>query len=186
MESPVVEVMIPDEVFRAGEQAMKIYCDSILNGCTTRMAEMFAMRQAPRGMTDSTFMNGMKRLGDTHNPMDLKDLVKAAKRHGYTPNPNDAYMPGLARFRGDPEAFVSHKDGVGYIRKLAEKRGTGCEGVVNVKSREPIEPPRPKHRLAPDIVERGVQAMRKENPELKRVPTQELREQIIETHGQKV
>lgn len=180
-----VEIEIPADVVRSGTPAVKIYLDSLDNGATPRMAEMFAMRQPPRCMTDSVLFEGVRGLGDQYNELELKYLLEGAKKHGYTPPPNAMYMPTLARFRGDPEAFITQADGRHYIRKLLEKRGTGGEGAVNVKSREPEEAPKPKYRLAPDIVNRIYQAQCQAKPELREKPVAEVKADIIETHGQK-
>jgi len=182
----VLEIEIPEDVVRRGERAVGIYVTAIVEHKTApRMAEMFALQQAPRLMTDSVFMEGSGRLGDVMSESHLEEVLAGAKKHGFRPNPNDMYMPTLARFPGDPEAFVSHAGGRYYVKKLLEKRGAGGEGVVKVKSREPSEAPKRKHRLAPDIVNRTVALMRQEKPELREVPIAKLKAQVIETHGQK-
>lgn len=178
-----VEIEIPAEVFHRGEKAIGIYIESIANNTHPRMAEMFALQQAPRLMTDSVFMGGTGRLGDTMSESHLEEVLAGAKKHGFTPNMNSMYMPTIARFCGDPEAFVSQSDGRYYVKKLLEKRGAGGEGAVTVKSREPLEAPKRKHRLAPDIVNRTVALMRQEKPELREVPVAKLKAQVIETHG---
>lgn len=153
-------------------------------GNDDKLAAMLALRQAPRIMTDNVFFEGMKRLGDTYDDGYLKSITTAAIKHGYRPNPNDVYQPGLARFRGDPEAFVSPTGGRGYIKKLCEKRGWAVEGAVNVAHREPESDP---HTAGPGLsdklIRENAQRMIAKDPSLKRLDRRELRTAVLEKHG---
>jgi hypothetical protein len=57
------------------------------------------------------------------------------------------YLRGMARYPGDPEAWVSSR---GDVARLAASRGWGVSGMVDVKRRE-VEPA-PDVAVAADIV----------------------------------
>lgn len=61
------------------------------------------------------------------------------------------YISQLARFKGDPEAWVG---GRGDVQRVLEKRGWGSEGSVKVQARTPAEPPPPPKDIADKIVDR--------------------------------
>ena len=86
------------------------------------------------------------------------------------------YLGGLARYPGDPEAWVS---GRGDVQRICETRGWGSRGAVNVKSQEPTESP-VETPLAEDIVTDKVTDIMSHVPkkERKRVDVTELREQV--------
>jgi hypothetical protein len=149
-----------------------------------RFAAMLALQQAPRIMTDSVFFEGQKRLGDTFDEQYLKKITQAAIRNGYRPNPTDMYQPGLARFRGDPEAFVPASGGRGYIKRLCEKRGWACEGAVSAEHRQPDRDPMESCvPMAESLIRENAQRMVQANPDLKRLNKRELRERVLQQHG---
>lgn len=63
------------------------------------------------------------------------------------------YIPQLARFPGDPEARVTSKSD---IRKLMERRGWSCEGLVDCDRLRLSGPPE-RYEVADDIVQRKVE-----------------------------
>lgn len=157
-------------------------------GESHRIAEMLAMQRAPRANTDDTFFSGMGTLLDSvdGNQKRLKKLVAAARRRGYEPSAGDAYFPNLADGEGDPDAFVSRSRGTSHIRKVCEKRGWECRGSVKVKAREPESDPYLNRKpLGEDIIQRTAAVMMQKDPSLRSVPRRELRERIIDKHGQK-
>jgi hypothetical protein len=117
--------------------------------------------------------------GDTRT---LEYTVKEARKRGYNPTASSHYMRTLARFPGDPEAFIPAGGGEDYGKKLLRKRNWSCEdlGVEAVE----VEP-KPKVRLAPDLVEETRQRMLKQDPGLAAKDQRELRAAIIEKHGRK-
>jgi hypothetical protein len=155
-------------------------------GDSHRMAEMLAFRQAPRANTDREFFEGRGTLETQFSgtPDALNYVIRNAMKHGYKPNPNDVYTSALARFPGDPQAFVPATGGRGHIQAVCERRGWACEGSVNVKSREPTEAPK-SIRLGEDIVQKKIRKMVRENPDNARRPIGELRDEIINKHGSK-
>jgi hypothetical protein len=107
--------------------------------------------------TDTTFLLG----GDGFGADDATRRLayQQAKAAGINPE-GKRYSPQLAR-KGlrwkDPEAWVSSKDDV---RRVCESRGLGCEGAVTVKAREPEQGiDDVPYSVAPDIVERNVNAL---------------------------
>lgn len=118
------------------------------NGCSDRLADLLASRQAPALRTDTYHF---KRLHA--NPL---EQVRPALRPKYAALAKKAgvsisgkkYMGSLARFPGDPQAWV---DSRGDAKKLIEQRGWGADGLVKVKPKE--APPLPdKPPPAEDIV----------------------------------
>ena len=156
-------------------------------GSSDKFAAMIALQEGPGLSTDDTFFQGQKPLYDQFGSQKHLDrYIKAAKRHGFTPSPNATYFSSLARFPGDPEAFVTRAQGRSYIRKLCEKRGWACEGAVNVEHREPESDPLDKKNckaLGEDIISRRASQMAMENPKYKSMNRNELREAIISKHG---
>ena len=153
-------------------------------GQTHRFAEMVACQAGPGLMTDSVFFAGLPKLQDQFaNDTQREKVLATAQRHGYTPNPNDVYEPGLARFQGDPEAFVPPTGGRGYIRRLCERRGWGCNGAVEVQHSEPIRDPMEQSiPLAESIVKRRMREAIQKDPSSGR-NKKKLRESIIAKHG---
>lgn len=155
------------------------------NGCTPRLAEMLAFRQAPRGMTDDVFLADMPTIGKMYGPVGVEKLVAAARRQGYSPNVNDVYLSSVAKDFGDPQAFLRHGQGLDRVKRNFEATGRGIEGAVNVKSRpgpDPLERPK-KKRLHANIVERKLRETLMYDPASALKDHRELREEIIDKHG---
>ncbi len=87
-------------------------------------------------------------------------IADVARKHGANPEAG-YYYPQLARFPGDPEAFVSSRS---EIRRVLESRGWSSRGIVEVESKGPDRDPEP-YRPADDIIDREVAAhMEREGP----------------------
>lgn len=159
-------------------------------GQSHRFAEMIAFQAGPSLRTDVSLFKGVGTVGTQFNedhPRGKKLLdfyVGQAKKHGHTPQITDMYQPGLARFPGDPEAWVPASGGRGYIKRLCEKRGWGCEGMVDVKAREPDgDPWAVKKSLAEDIVTDKMSQAIEKNPNLAKGDRRELRRQVLRRYG---
>jgi len=153
-------------------------------GNTHKMAEMLAYQEAPRARTDREFFEGIGTL-DKQFEGDEKvrdHVIATAKHNGYKPNCNDVYLSQLARFPGDPEAFVSPSGGRGQIQDTCERRGWECHGTVNTQYREPTEAPKQK-AMGKDILDRKVKEAHAANPDTKRMDQAELRHDIVKKHG---
>jgi hypothetical protein len=156
------------------------------NGQKHVFAAMCAQERGPALMTDATFFEGNKRLGDNFDAGYLNTILTSAKHnHNFTPGPYDQYHPGLARFRGDPEAFVPPTGGRGYIKKLCETRGWAVEGAVNLEAREPeADPFDTAPALAPDLIARNAANFAATKPdEASKMTRTQLRNHMIENHG---
>jgi len=158
-------------------------------GSANRWAAMCSLQKGPVLSTDDTFFQGSKPLYDQfESQAHLDRYLKVSAQHGYTPDKNAVYFPSLARFRGDPEAYVTRAMGRSYIKKLLEKRGWSSEGGVNVKGRGPESDPLDAKNCIPlgeDIIRERAAVMQAKDPSLKRMNRRELREKIIEKHGMK-
>lgn len=170
-----------------GVTRLALYVKLREEGQGHRWAEMISLQRGPVLSTDDTFFQGVPRLYEQFGSQkNLDRHLKAAKAHGFTPSPNAIYMPGLARFQGDPEAWVTRAMGRSYIKKLCEKRGWACEGAVNVKARDPENDPLDQKNCVPlanDIVNRIGKEMVRKDPSLQKKSKSELREMVIAKHG---
>jgi len=153
-------------------------------GESHNMSEMLAFGQPPRARTDREFFEGIGTLEKqfSYDGKMHEGVVKLAMKHGYKPNNNDVYLSSLARFVGDPEAFVSPTGGRGQIQETCERRGWECHGTVNTKYREPEEAPK-KKSMGKDILDRKVREAHKANPDTVRMDQGELRHDIVKKHS---
>ncbi len=154
----------------------------VAQGQSRSMAEILAYRRPP-GVhgTDTQAFAGcgslQKQLGKQ-----TERVCKAAMKHGYTPTGNEMYNPTFARFEGDPQAFSSQGQGLGHYIKLAEERGTGLQGDINIAPRAKAPPK--KKKLARDLIAKHMQKRFEQNPDLRFTANRrELAEQISEQHG---
>lgn len=143
--------------------------------------EILESGEFPGLQTDDEFMSRRGTLADQLGPQ-TEDVVRAAKRHGYTPNYTDVYLPAAARFPGDPEAFVRHDSARGKLKKTFEDRGWECDGSVRTRGREAA----PKEvMLADDIIAEEASKIRRLDKAASLVPDKELRQHIIDKYGAK-
>lgn len=173
---------IPFDVEQAGEEAIGIYVSAIENGTSESLAELLALRQSPSLNTDTTFMANrgtlLQQLDGDHEA--LTEVMRGASKSGFRPTDNHVYIEGLARYPGDPEAFITGK---GDVRNVCEKRGQACHGSVEVKHREPEHDPHESKPLAGDIVQGEMQSRIAADPSLKR--KRDLKDQVIDDHSMK-
>lgn len=155
-------------------------------GNSHRMAEMLAFQQAPRCNTDREFFEGVGTLAKQFEGDEkvLDQITRNSMKHGHKPNANDMYVSALAKFPGDPKAFVPASGGRGHVQEVCEQRGWACSGSVNVKSREAESAPK-KVALGEDIVRSKIRQMVRNNPDNARKSYRELRESVIDKHGPK-
>ena len=144
------------------------YWEMRLNGQSHNMAEMLATRTFPgaRG-TDRAFMQG--RYHQTgggqfaHLPAgSVQEYMRKAEEAGVNPT-GKWYSGGLARFPGDPRAWV---DGLSDVKRVAEERGAEVSGAIDVRPPTDQEVvPRP-YRVASDLVQARVAEAIADNPDL--------------------
>lgn len=153
-----------------------------------RFASMLANQRFPGVKTETEFLGKRGTLDKQfdNDEMALNEAVTNARRHGYNPKPNDVYIPGLARFSGDPEAFCPPGDGRAHAKKICEKRGIKCDDL-KVKGREPERDfiKEPLIPLGKDIVRREVRRLKKD-PEFAKRSNRELVEHVIDKHANKL
>lgn len=146
-------------------------------GTSHSLAEMFALGQGPTLKTDATFLAGLSTNGSQfENTPHFGDYYAAeARKHGQDPK-GKVYLSGLAAFPGDPEAWV---EGRADIKRVAEKRGWGVRGAVDVKvcTEGPPLPSGP----AEDLVAERMQRMVANNPELAHADQGELAHEATES-----
>lgn len=70
----------------------------------------------------------------------LEEVVKGAKKRGYTPHYNDVYMPQIADDVGDPAAFCKPNEVKHHVKKVCEERGWEARGAVKVDRVQRPEP----------------------------------------------
>lgn len=121
----------------------KRYIDMVQKGLTPKFAEMLALQSPPGVKTDSTYFNNGRDVAHMveQEPDYALPVLKKAKSLGYKPRASDVYEPGLAKFPGDPAAFVPATGGRAHIRKVLERRGWGASGTVTTRSRAPDRDP---------------------------------------------
>ena len=176
-----------DEIMAGGYTRGAFYVRLMSSGQSQSMAEMLALQKGPGLDTDDVFFSGSKPLYDQFGSQKHLDrFLKQAKARGFTPPVNSTYYPNLARFPGDPEAFVTRAQGRSYIKKLCESRGWECSGGVKAEYREPERDPyETAPALADDIVRESMAEEIKKNPEMSKQERRQLRSKVIKKHSHK-
>jgi hypothetical protein len=151
--------------------AQALYVAHRLDGDSHALAEMLATRTPPGVQSDSTFMHGHCNGNQFQDCPAIGDYYRSVAAAAGVNVQGAVYKSGLARFPGDPEAWVRDR---GDVRRLVESRGWGCEGDVNVKpDRSAV--PMPDVAVAPDLVDQRVAQKIAANPDLARADQGELR-----------
>jgi len=135
---------VPMDIQNRGPDCVERFCQMVQAGQSPRLAEMLALQEPPRCMTDAVYFDGLPKLGDQfrHDPVMLRSRLKELKqKYNFTPSSDSHYDYSLARFPNDPEAYVGPTDGISYIKKTVERRGWASEGVVTAQAREPESDP---------------------------------------------
>ena len=106
----------------------KHYEQCLAEGTSPALAEMFALAAPPGCNTDNVFCADRKEEEQFKDPR-VRMFRRKAEKQGVSTN-GKIYLGSLARFPGDPTAWVS---GRGDIASTCQKRGWECEGTVTVK-----------------------------------------------------
>lgn len=131
----------------------------------------------PNVQSSTTFMANRDDLGFGTDEVARKRAVAKARARGISTS--GYYNPQL-------QMWIDSKD---QLRRVCEQRGLQCEGLVNVKGREPDVKPEP-YRVADDIVEREVETVLADsgNPEISRKEratlTEDTRERLSPVGGE--
>jgi hypothetical protein len=119
------------------------YQQMVRNGVKPILAEMLALQSPPGVKTDATYFRNARDVAHlvAEEPEYALPVLQKAKSLGYKPRASDVYEPGLAKFPGDPAAFVPQTGGRAHIKKVLERRGWGASGTVTTKARQPERDP---------------------------------------------
>lgn len=135
-----------------------------------RFADMVRLRRAPGVKTDSTHFAG--RHNQFADRPDVGDFyARELRAMGGSPV-GKQYVSQIARYPGDPEAWVSSRS---EIQERCERRGWTCQGDVTVKPPVMAEP-KPDVVLDPKLVDEEVAREIAKNPEI--APTPKERESL--------
>jgi hypothetical protein len=175
-----------DAVKSHGPVAVQQFTKLLLAGESPRMAAMLATRTAPRlGINDQTYMANKPSLLEQFNGSEIvmENWKRQYKLRTGEDLPDDAYIfRGLADGPGDPSAVLTHKVSLSDIKRMCHEKGKYVEGDWDITPEE-RPPVIQETKLAPDIVERYRAEYIAENPDLAHMDQEELRAQIVETHG---
>jgi hypothetical protein len=133
---------------------------------------MLATGGVPGAMTDAVFMEGTDQHLNHLVPHHADAFRKACIDNGGSIS-GKKYIRQLAKFPGDPEAWVS---GRGDVERVARKRGVAVEGMVTVKAADVAPPDRVD--VAEDILDREVKKALRGTKGMPKKLKAELREAI--------
>ena len=153
------------------------YQQCIANGCTPKLAEMLASRTPPMSNTDRELWEGHTNGQQFEKAPGIGDYYKRQARVAGVDPKGKIYLSSLARYPGDPEAWV---DGRGDIKRVLDKRGWGAEGIVNAPVRKDDTPPALESGLDPTLVDDYVRERMNALPEGDRADAGEIRESVVE------
>ncbi len=153
-------------------------------GTADKWATMLSL-QAPPGLKTSTnFTSGYKPWHEIMDPRYVATIKAKLKSKGVELTSRTEYMPELARFPGDPEAVLPTGSERDHIKKICESRGWAVNGAVECEYRQPDQDPHTSGPvMAEDLVRQNARRMVHQDPSLKKLSRQELREAVIEKHG---
>jgi len=156
------------------------------NGESHNMAKMFAERRAPGVVTDTTFMAGRRDEFNGNNVL-RRIYMERARAAGVNPT-GKVYSGGLARFPGDPKAWINDRSDV---ERIARDRGVRVEGSINCDylPEDMTDPFNEPYRVADELVEDEIDRIETESGEpvtgAKREDAREkIREQITPKIGE--
>jgi hypothetical protein len=132
------------------------YREMIAGGASPRLAEMLVLQQGPSLQTDTRWLTGHVNKNQFAGHDRMADLyMRQAKRFGVVTE-NCVYKHQLARFPGDPEAWVSSR---ADVKKICADRNWECEGSVThrAEDRGRSDPFAEPYQVAEDIVRDGVE-----------------------------
>ena len=134
---------VPHDVQVLGHRAIQAYFDSLADGDSPRMAEMLACKQPPGLVTDTlvSSQHGTLRNQLGNSDAEVNCCMEACKAQGFTPSDNHVYVPTLAKFRFDKDAFLPKENYRQAVKEACAKRGVATHSEVNLS--------KPKKKKAP-------------------------------------
>lgn len=153
-------------------------------GTANKWATMLAL-QAPPGLKTSTnFASGYKPWHEIMDQRYVATIKAKLQSKGVELTSRTEYMPELARFPGDPEAVLPPGRERDHIKKICESRGWACHDAVECEHRPPEQDPHTSGPpMAEDLVRQHARRMVHQDPSMRKLSRQELREAVIEKHG---
>lgn len=147
-----------------------------------RLAELLEARQPPgTRYTERAFLQGRENGKQFQNNPGLGNFYRSKAKAAGVSTVGRVYEPGIARYAGDPQAWI---EGTGDLLRVARERNLTVSGCVEHKG-TPMPPPVSKP-IADDIVERFVNKQIAQDPGLaQRKSRRELREAAIDKHAMK-
>jgi hypothetical protein len=130
------------------------------SGESHAIAEILALRQTPASRTDREFLLGDVNCNQFAADPESGKLYRSVAEQSGVSVAGKKYISQLARFPGDPQAWVS---GRGDVERVCRKNGWGCSGMVNVKPGP--TPYRPNEPVGEDIVMEEVDSVIRKNPD---------------------
>lgn len=103
-------------------------------GCDPRLAEMLALRRFPGTVTDREFLKGHcngNQFDETPLTRQIGDVYRRQAEAAGVNVTGKVYIGQLARFSGDPNAWVENR---GDVKRVCEENGMSCEGLVKVET----------------------------------------------------
>jgi|GEM_PF-4745890 len=136
----------------------------------------------PGEKTDRGFLYGTENGKQFEGKEYIGDYYKGVADKSNVSINGKKYISQLARFPGDPEAWVS---GRGDIQRICEERGYNCEGSVNVKAMKEVVPQAPKP-LADDIIRREVaKKVKAHGGKVSKKKLENFRDDVLTKHTRK-
>jgi hypothetical protein len=155
----------------------------------SRLREILQSQRAPGAVTTDNYTRGRGTLEQQFpgevGQRQLNYLVKQAQRQGYNPKHTDIYESTLAKFPGDPAAFVSSgSDALAHVRTVCEERNTSCRGAYN-RQRNIPEQKKQKPFLSKSLLTKYTREELAANPSLARKSKREIKEAVVAKYAYK-
>ncbi len=143
-----------------------------------RLQAMLDSGQTPHCVSDQTYMKGHANGSQFEKCQHMGNYYKhETELRGGNTN-NKRYISGLARFPGDPEAWVTGRDD---IRRVIESRpGWSCQGAVDIDGRGNSPPPAPPVEVADDLLNKYTIQVASTLPDPERIDLADLKKQVRE------
>lgn len=170
--TPIRYYIDDKEVTKEGYDALRSAIEA------ERLADMLESGQTPHCISDQTYMKDHINGGQFAKSPHMGNYYRhITEQNGGNTN-GKRYISGLARFPGDPEAWVSGRDD---IKRVIESRpGWSCEGTVNIDGKKNSPPPPPAVDVADDLVNKYTEVVASTLPDPERIDLVDLKEQVKE------
>ena len=124
---------LPVGMMGESDEHIAAFRKMVASGESPRMAEMLALRKAPKPDTDTSHFAGMglKQLAKHVGEVQVRKIEKQARQAGISINDNSIYNASVAdrRQAGDPNAWLLAGDGRDKFKKVIRNRGGTCESL---------------------------------------------------------